>query len=101
MNAAEKLCYRCGKLTNILHEIDIYVCNECFRDFDYRELGWTKTPPTDMDVGKWFVYRYSDHSVHLIAELTFSCEMNRKLVLGMELEKLVKLGCEFYGPLPG
>jgi len=99
----DTLCIECAESW---HEPCDYICTRCSNEKSDKaiekstELQWTKTPPTDKDAGKWFVYRYPAHGVPKTAELTFSHEVNRKLVLGMELEKLVTLGYEFFGPLP-
>ena len=97
----ETLCLECAESW---HEPCEYLCDRCHNartdesSEKSAELQWTKIPPTGKDVGRWFAFRI--RSVYRIAELTFSTGANRKLVLEMELAKLVELGCEFYGPLP-
>ena len=126
MSVNETLCDRCDKPVNFDNGggncplCEDNLCNACagwgdieWGDHTYMDgvccdcrnpplrLRWTKKPPTDKDVGRWFVYRHRDFRVPRISELLFSRNVDRKLVLeSVELWKFVEQGYEFYGPLP-
>jgi len=81
MSLNDILCDRC-------HKESLAKSNE-----KSTKLQWTNTPPTDKDVGRWFVYRHHPR----ISELLFSHNVDRKLVLeSVELWKFVEQGYEFF-----
>ena len=95
-------------------------CPKCGSDFvhdHFHHLQWTKTPPTEKELGKWFVAkrRRNDGTEEIFTgrlqiSKSFGCARDRILRLNASshcgvhrterIEFLVIDGYEFLGPLP-